>query len=184
MAWTHGNIDSLHLVVSCPASRNVGTSSTYIITASPSRRTTLQKGKEKGSRDKISESLMRMLSGISEAILDLMSKLSRSCPPTSCFPTVPDPSESHSAITADFLFWISWDPVCWISLKPRSRTRLREVCYKEGGSIILFLPTERNAYDVAEKWEEELDSKERIRRGGERQNRADGPVNIILLLSR
>jgi hypothetical protein len=159
---------------------------TYVVTVTPGRETMLRKGKNR-LRDKISESLMRMLSGISAAIFDLMSKLSRSCPPTSCLPTAPDPLASHSASTAVFLSWISWDPVCSISLKARSRARERRVGYKKMGQFC-FHPTpfqiRGNAYDEAEDWEEELESKNRRARGGERQNRADGPVNVIILLRR
>jgi hypothetical protein len=38
---------------------------------------------------------------------------------------------------------------------------------------------ERNAYDEAEHWEEELDNKENIRRTGAEHKRVDGPVCII-----
>lgn len=135
------------------------------------------------SRDKISESLMRIFSGISAAIFALMSKLSRSCPPTSCLPTTPDPLTSQSARTADFPSWISWDPLCLISLKARPRARERRVGCKKVGNSVSFpsLLIEGNAYDAAEHREDELNGKERTRRGGVHQNGPDGLVETARL---
>jgi len=94
-----------------------------------------ERRKRKGhSRDKISESPIRMLSGISAAIFDLISRLSRSWPCTSCFPTgteAPDPSVLRSARTAIFLFCISSDPMRRTLSKARSRARERRVGYKK-----------------------------------------------------
>jgi hypothetical protein len=72
-----GIVGPTHLVVSCPAIKNVGISRMHMITREFEQRTEHGQGKRR-ARDKISESLIRMVSGISEAIFDLMSKLRRS----------------------------------------------------------------------------------------------------------
>ena len=79
------------------------------------------------SRDRISESVMRIFSGMSAATFDLTSRLRRSCPCTSCFSTTPDSFVLRSASTAAFLSSISRVPMRCMSWTARSRPRERAV---------------------------------------------------------
>lgn len=127
-----------HLVVSCPAIRNVVISRTYIIIRLSG---SFEREEKWDLRDKISESLIRMLSGISEAIFDLISKLRRSWPCTSCFPMAPDPSRLRSAMTVLFLFSISSDPMRRIFSNSRPRTRERRVGCRRAMPFVCLLST-------------------------------------------